>query len=191
MRFVILVLIFLLVVGLVSGYFIHLSLGQESVAAWGSFLTGIGSVLLALAAGYAGLQALQDYRARSRTEKARWTTELFHKFYEEGRQYRRVRQMIDYDDLSAVFELIRRGEGEFSQEERDLFDGFTDYLNFFEFVAYLLEQRQLDRPDVRAMFEYYLTRIGQLRDSKELGDYIKNTGFERLHALLLEYGLKP
>ena len=39
-------------------------------------------------------------------------------------------------------------------EEQDA--KFTDYLNFFEFMAYLNERNQLSEKDVRALFHYYL-----------------------------------
>ena len=184
-------IVLLLVSLLAGGFLLHLRLGLESTAAWGSYLTGVGTIFFGFAAVYAAIQAVREYKARTRMETARWTTELFHKFYEEGQGYRLVRQKIDYDDLSEIFALIYKGDGEHSQEERDLLDKFTDYLNFFEYIAYLLERKQLDRSDVDAMFEYYLKRMGQLKNSKELGEYIKESGFERLHALLLEYGLRP
>jgi uncharacterized membrane protein YfbV (UPF0208 family) len=188
--FLILTLLTVLIVAV--GYCIHLRLGGESLGMWGTYLTGAGTVLLALAASYAGIQAIKEFRARTRAEKARWTTELFRKFYEEGHGYRLIRQKIDYDDLSDILVLMRKGlEEDFSQEERDRLDKFTDYLNFFEYIAYLLQKGQLDDSDVRAMFEYYLTRMTKLKDAKELGDWIKANGFERLHKLLVQYGLKP
>ena len=33
---------------------------------------------------------------------------------------------------------------------------FTDYLNFFEFMAYLEDRGQLSKRDVAALFDYYL-----------------------------------
>ena len=185
MRRLIALIVPLVVVG-VGCYLIYVHLGKEDLSALGSYLTGIGTVLLGSAALYAGLEAVREYKTKAQTDKARWTTDLFHKFYEE-RAYRTIRQKIDYDDLSHIRALIHRREGKFSQDERDLFDNFTDYLNFFEYVAYLLEQNQLDRADVEAMFEYYLKRMAE---STELGDYARDNGFERLHTLLLKYGLK-
>jgi len=172
-----LVAVTIVLVGLLTvGLLLHLRLGLESTAAWGSYLTGVGTILLGTAAVYAAIQAVREYKARTRMETVRWTTELFHKFYEEGHGYRLVRQKIDYDDLSEIFALIHKSDGEYSQEERDLLDKFTDYLNFFEYIAYLLQREQLNRSDVDAMFEYYLRRMGQLKNSKELGEYIKESG---------------
>ncbi|HSZ63113.1 MAG TPA: hypothetical protein VK828_15025 [Terriglobales bacterium] len=59
----------------------------------------------------------------------------------------------------------------------------TDYLNFFEFVAYLESSRQLDEADVRALFSYYLDC---LKKHKEVAAYIQNQekGFEYLRRNL-------
>lgn len=173
-----------------AGCAVYHWLGQSALAAWGSYVTGWGTMILGLAALYAGVQAVREYRARARLERGRWMTELFHKFYEGKGGYRLIRQKIDYDDLQDVFALIRKDvSGDtFSQEEKDLFDQFTDYLNFFEYVAYLVGEEQLKASsDVGTMFQYYLTRMARIKESNRLSEYIKDNGFERLQKLLLQY----
>lgn len=156
----------------------------------GTLLTGAGTAVLGLAAAWAAFKAIPEYRARvradearARAEKARWMSELFHGFYED-RTYRAIRQRIDYGDISDILNLTRRAEGSFSQQERDLLDNFTDYLNFFEYMMYLVERQQLDSSDIEAMFDYYLRSLAQ---RGELSAYAKNNGFERLSRMLLKY----
>ena len=61
-----------------------------------------------------------------------------------------IREILD-SELPTSAEIRRLVE---EQEAR-----FTDYLNFFEFMAYLNECDQLSQKDVRALFHYYLRAI--------------------------------
>jgi hypothetical protein len=93
----------------------------------------------------AALGALWIYRRNSRLERARWATTLFEKFYETER-YKEVRKSLDTDaDSAQVSELVIKED-----------DKFTDYLNFFEFVAFLEESKQLRKQEVEALFGYFL-----------------------------------
>jgi hypothetical protein len=56
-------------------------------------------------------------------------------------------------DAPQVEELVRN-------EDPDL----TDYLNFFEFMAYLEARGQLSRRDVVALFDYYLRLLSKHKD---------------------------
>jgi len=85
------------------------------------------------------------------------------------------------DDVGEIVRIASRNAGPFSQHERDLFDDFTDYLNFFEYIAYLQERGQLDQRDVDAMFDYYLR---SLKRHPEICEYAGQNGFERLKSLL-------
>ena len=149
-----------------SGYSIHLRLGHESLAAWGNYLAGVGTIILSLAALLGGWQGVKQYAARTReyadrtrAEQVRWVWELFGQLFQEP-LYRRIRQKVDYDDLDDIADLLERNKkpnAEFSQEERDLLDQFTDYLNFFELIAFLSAKKQLAsedvQPDIRLLFE--------------------------------------
>ena len=60
---------------------------------------------------------------------------------------------------------------------------FTDSLNFFEMVASLEKAKQLSKPDVIKLFDYYLRCLKRHPDVLK---YIKNEvkGFEELSRLL-------
>lgn len=175
------------------------SRGTERLSAWGSYLTGIASVVLAITAVLAGFQALQDFKQRSeaaldqsKLQKAQWMGNLYERFYLQ-RQFKNIRRKIDFDDLSDVIKLLEKDTWakpqDFLEEERKLFDSFTDYLNFLEFVAYLKRKDQLDNRDIEALFSYYLKRLNELDQGKKVREYIENpdSGFENLRELLATY----
>jgi len=60
---------------------------------------------------------------------------------------------------------------------------FTDYLNFFEYVAFLKDSRQLRDSEVEALFGYYLDCLNR---HERIRKYINDTanGYEKLRALL-------
>jgi hypothetical protein len=179
----------LLAVSAIVGYSIHLRLGQVSLAAWGSYLTGAGTIGLALAAFVAGLKAVKEYADRTKAEQIRWVGDIFERFFQD-KLYRRVRQRVDYDDLDNIAILLERNKdrnAEFSQEERDLLDEFTDYLNFFEFIAFLIAKKQMASEDVSQMFDYYLRRLNQIKQRAAVMEYLEKDGFENLRKLLLQY----
>lgn len=116
--------------------------------------------------------AVFTYRANARRERAKWAVQLFEKFYETN-QYKGVREQLDSTaDEPAVKDLVKREGPE-----------FTDYLNFFELVAYMAGTGQLDSSDVLALFHYYLR---SLKRHRSVMDYLNNRekGFERLSTLL-------
>jgi hypothetical protein len=116
--------------------------------------------------------ALWVYRSNSQRERARWAENLYARFYERA-ELKAVRETLDCEAGNAlVADLV-------TEEPPAL----TDYLNFFEFVAYLQSSKQLSKEDVQALFSYYL---GCLRRHKEVVAYIKNQekGFEYLRKIL-------
>jgi len=164
-------------------------LGGVRFSNWGAYLTGAGSVLLVLVAAFTATTAVKEYKNRVAAEKARWLFELFEKFYEND-SYKEIRRKIDYEETSVILDLIRKDQqsGWIPKEhEKEFFDKFTDYLNFFEMVAYWKSQRQLDQGDIDAMFEYYLKRLIEVDKGKEIRNYLEKEGFENLSRLLLEY----
>jgi hypothetical protein len=162
----------------------------ECWTAIGEILTGIGTIALAFAAYSAGVKAVREYSEQKQTERMKWVSELFHRFYDENRSYRQIRQKIDFDDLGEIRSLLdrdARGESIADQGERDLLDAFTDYLNFFEYIAFLQKKGQVSKDEIKAMFEYYLKRIIQVDQGNKIRRYIPREGFENLHKLLLQY----
>ncbi|MGA7894539.1 MAG: hypothetical protein WCA49_15070 [Candidatus Sulfotelmatobacter sp.] len=132
-------------------------------------LTPILSFLAALVAAF---WALFIYKSNARRERARWVENLYSRFFEKE-ELKEIRDIVDCDSGDAhVAELVAN---ESSQ--------WTDYLNFFELVAYLQVSGQLEEEDVSALFAYYL---GCLKKHKPIIDYISNEskGFEQLKKLL-------
>lgn len=124
----------------------------------------------------AAIYAARIYKSNSRLERARWASSLYEKFYER-QELKKVRDALDCDaGAEQVNALV-------SIEEAD----FTDYLNFFEYVAFLKYREQLKLEEVKDLFGYYL---GCLNRHKAVREYIRQNGYERLDALLSTEALK-
>ncbi|MCI0487720.1 MAG: hypothetical protein L0229_14095 [Blastocatellia bacterium] len=120
----------------------------------------------------AALGALFIYRRNSRLERARWLSTLYDKFFESDR-YKEVRDILDtIANTDRVNELVIKEEAK-----------FTDYLNFFEFVAILTVSKQLRHQEVDDLFNYYLEC---LKRHDRVREYIsrEENGYERLRKLL-------
>lgn len=102
--------------------------------------------------------AFRQYRDATRTQRAQWLLALFERFFETDR-YREARR-----------------SGYHVEDEQK----WADYLNFFEFIAYLEEQGHLTKGDVTVMFEYWLKQL----DLPEVREYLRREGFEKLEAYL-------
>lgn len=121
---------------------------------------------------FAAFWALRVYSSNSRRERARWAESLYARFYERA-ELKLTRDKLDCASGDPVVaELVTKEASE-----------LTDYLNFFEFVAYLESSRQLEEADVQALFSYYLDC---LKRHKEVAAYIQNRekGFEYLRQNL-------
>ena len=177
----------LLVLVVAIGYGLQINLGSELLTAWGTYLTGCATLIVAVTAALAGYQAVQEYSARVAGDKAKWLFDLYEKLFEDGR-YKDVRQKLDYDDTLEIKTLIIKDKDNqsFAPNEMNEFDRFTDYLNFFEMIAHLREVGQLTSADVNATFDYYLRLLTKQRNP-EIRQYLRKTGFESLDRLLLEY----
>lgn len=84
-----------------------------------------------------------------------------------------MRTLLDVPaDADQVSEVVIR-------EESD----FTDYLNFFEYVAILTKSEQLRDEDIEDLFGYYLNC---LKRHERVRKYIDNpiNGYEKLSQLL-------
>jgi hypothetical protein len=107
-----------------------------------------------LLAAAAVLGAVRIYYRKTTLERATWLSSLYSKFY-EAPDLKRIRKVLDDNppDAPEVEELVRN-------EDSDL----TDYLNFFEFMAYLKDRHQLSKKDVAALFDYYLRLQSKHKD---------------------------
>lgn len=117
--------------------------------------------------------ALYLFHRRLASDRAKWVTALYEKFY-ENKDLKYVRQVIDCDNddagRAAIGKLIANHERE-----------FTDYHNFFEYVAYLRMERHLTQKEVDGLFSYYLDC---LKKHPEVVEYTKKYGFRKLSELL-------
>ena len=131
-------------------------------------------ILSYLAGAAAAVSAVFVYRNNSRRERARWVESLYSRFFEKS-ELKQVRDALDCDSDDAKVNALVTEES----------SGWTDYLNFFELVAYLRESKQLAAEDVKALFEYY---IGCLKRHRVVVDYIRDEtkGFKYLRRLLLQ-----
>lgn len=127
----------------------------------------IGFIGMLGAAGW----ALFTYSQSVKLQRARWVKELYEKFYERG-DLKVIRDLLDSGNSKQISELVGTEPA-----------SFTDYLNFFEFLAFLSETKQIEDKEILGLFEYYL-RI--LRKNSEVSEYISDPtkGFEKLHKLL-------
>lgn len=128
-------------------------------------VSAVGTVL---AAGFAAFV----YQRNSTFERAKWASSLYEKFY-EATNLKQVRDKLDCpNDLDLVNEIVIR-------EEAD----FTDYLNFFEFIAFLNTSKQLKNSEIEALFGYYLDCLNRHDRVKQ---YISNpeNGYEGLSKIL-------
>jgi hypothetical protein len=120
----------------------------------------------------AGLSAFFVYRSNSRRERAKWVESLYSRFFEKE-ELKNVRDTLDCAANDArVVALVNAERGK-----------WTDYLNFFELVAYLQQTKQIETADVKALFQYYL---GCLVRHAAVMDYVRDEskGFKYLRKLL-------
>jgi hypothetical protein len=115
--------------------------------------------------------ALIAYRNQTRTKTAEFLLAL-HKSFFVDEFYKTIRDQIDSGSAEAIDALVK--------EETP---AFTDFLNFFELVAYMEKQGTLSNDDIAALLGHYL-RI--LCENASLTAYIADSknGFEHLKNLV-------
>lgn len=119
----------------------------------------------------AAIPALWVYYTNSRLRRAEWLASLYEKFYERP-DLKDVREVLDCEGgQSAALDELVNAESK----------GFTDYLNFFEFVAVLRKSRQLTDEQIEDLFGYYLDC---LESCNAVRTYIAKKGYEQLDQLL-------
>jgi hypothetical protein len=134
------------------------------------YVAGIIGVLGTL---LAACLALSLYRRNSELERARWASSLYEKFYEK-KGLKTVRDKLDCieADSDAVRKLVSDAESD-----------FTDYLNFFEFIAFLKKSKQLNAAQIEDLFGFYL---GCLEKHSVVVRYVLEleNGYEGVASLL-------
>ena len=136
------------------------------------WIKGIGSLVALGTAGF----AVFTYFRNSRTKAAEFLLTLHKTFFVDS-TYQAMKTLLDCDGVEEEAKLKAAVDAETAE--------FTDFLNFFELVAYLDSIETLDRKDTEALLGYYLNR---LREKVPVWEYIKKTshGFENLRRLLIE-----
>jgi hypothetical protein len=133
----------------------------------------LAKALAAVGAVAAGVWAVYVYSANSRVRRAEWIASLYEKFYERT-ELRNIREALDCEggDSAEIRKLVEAEGPEFS-----------DYLNFFEFVAVLQKSSQLTHDEIEDLFGYYLDC---LENCGTVRIYIAKKGYEQLDRLLQE-----
>lgn len=163
-------------------------MSSETLSVVAGFFDGTGTIVLSFLSGSAVVGFL-GFRNQLRLQKIRWLQELYSDFYSSD-HYRQVRQRIDFADIDDLVLLLDKSDSDpksLSQTERAQVDQFTDYLNFFEWIAFLEKKGQFSLEDVNDLFKYYLVRLLQVDKGQRLRKYIKEHGYEQFHKLLNHY----
>lgn len=132
----------------------------------------MAATVSAIGTSLAAVFAAVVYRRNSALERSKWASNLYEKFY-EATTLKQMRDRLDcLTDMDSVNEVVIREEST-----------FTDYLNFFEFIAFLKTSKQLKDSEINALFGYYLDCLNRHDRVKQ---YIANpeNGYEGLAKLL-------
>lgn len=114
-----------------------------------------------------------SYRRQRIIRKGEWLKSLFEKFYENP-TYKDVRRWLETKELETK---INSEDNLVSADD----EKFTDFLNFFEFIANLENDHQITTTDALNLFDYYLH---QIRNSPVCMQWIHKYGFDKLDGLL-------
>ncbi len=146
-----------------------------------SILTGEAIRLWAPTCAYfigmvAALLSWYQYAKNSRRERSRWLFDLYQRFYGDP-SLKKMASLIDWGETSFLRD----------ESERQLWTELDEYLNFFEFIAFLKRNGQLKLGEIRSMFDYPLEKISD--DPKVLA-YLRlpEHGYEGLNELLKDLG---
>src|SRR5215211_4203189 len=127
--------------------------------------------IAAVIAAAAAVWGIYVYFSNSRLRRAEWIASMYEKFYEQA-ELKDNREALDFGGSNSA--NISRF---INEEPRE----FTDYLNFFEFVAVLEKSRQLTKHEIEDLFCYYLDCLER---TPAVRKYIADTGYEQLDRLL-------
>jgi len=132
------------------------------------------SIIAGIVTGMAALGAWIQYRGNSKRERVKWIVQLFEKFYESS-NYKEFRELLDSDKVEE------RAKVDAIVHDKDA--KFTDYLNFFELIAFLVKEKQLTDEIALNLFRYYLRLIS---NRPSIMEYIheKSQDFDQLPIFL-------
>jgi hypothetical protein len=132
-------------------------------------------IIYYLVGATAAFAAMWVYRSNSRRERVRWAESLYSRFFEKP-DLKSVRDLLDSTPNNPkVVDLVTEDSS-----------AWTDYLNFFEFVAYLQASRQLSDKDVWALLGYYFEclkkhecTVKYIRERERGFDYLRKFLFDQ------------
>lgn len=141
---------------------------------WPSTLGQWIAIIAYVIGAVAAIFSVRQYRKNSKQTRIRWLFDLHQRFYSDPA-------------LAEVRILIEENKTGFVREEEDLplLAKLDSYLNFFEFVAYLRRQNELQIAEITALFEYPLK---SLASNSDVLNYVWKYGYEWLSELLKELG---
>lgn len=141
----------------------------------------VPQAFLSIAAVCAGVWAIYNFRDARRLEAARWMQQMYSDFYNTER-FDELRLILEYtydEELSfLVQKTLTDKDIALTRDEMRQLRLFDNFLNFFENILYLLEQKRVQRKDVNALFDFW---FGLMRGDKygALRGYLA-FGFERM-----------
>ena len=97
----------------------------------------------------AGFWAVWTYDQSLKLQRATWLKDLYEKFYEHT-ELKKVRNLVDSGERQQIHSMVEKED-----------PAFTDYLNFFEFLGYLWEGKQIKPKEILDLFDYYLTSLSK------------------------------
>jgi hypothetical protein len=130
---------------------------------WGNTkqLAELATALSVIITAISAWVAAANYRRSVKVQRAQLLSSLYTKFY-EALDLKAIRAELDEQEPDS-----ERIQNMVDDEEQ----AFTDYLNFFEFMAYLEDRREITPKDAAAMFDYYLSVLNK---HTRVRDYVNN-----------------
>ena len=153
----------------------------NAIDAWGAG----GSLLGGCATAIAVFAALWAYGQERNRHKASVLLEAFSKFYDNDDK-RNIRASLENFGEPTLRSVARKAidcPEEMTRDEAGLCDTLDDYLNFFQFIGWLRDNKDLDDESVEAMFRFYLASLLHERNMWLL-DYMQHFGFSPLATFL-------
>ena len=126
------------------------------------------------------------YRKSKKKESAKWLQELFTSFY-LGKDFYSIRTALEFDSETKVRPIVERvltdDNVNATKEEQSLLCDLDNLLNYFEFILYLQERKQIKRSDCDALFDYWFGLLKQ-PENAYLRFYCRHCGYEEICQMI-------
>jgi gamma-glutamylcyclotransferase (GGCT)/AIG2-like uncharacterized protein YtfP len=126
------------------------------------FLNDNKDAIAILILGPAAFWTVWIYRKSKKKESAEWLHKLFTSFYLTEDIYP-IRKAIEFESETKLRPIIERmliNEGaDTTEEERRVLCDVDTLLNYFEFILYLEETKQISRADCEKLFDYWFSLL--------------------------------